>query len=291
MTATSINSLKKQIPSNNAQAASIDNEKLIPLPKLWAEMAMFPVWDTTAALKCFMAGLCSLLKARDATWMVMRKQSKLPREISGDHYHTIFKAMKGWSPVAAEYLNPEKVLKRIADRWLMHARKEGLDPISLALLDEAGKFTRTYIRHDVATDQEWQDHWVSKNFQKFYGIGERMIACTPLNERCESFLIIDRPMHAEPFTPEDRDFMSFAIASVPRLHKLLCLERGLLGSSAVLSNREIDTYRLLLADFTESEIAEKLKLSTHTIHDYARQLYQKFGVKGRVGLMAMVLEF
>jgi DNA-binding CsgD family transcriptional regulator len=291
MTATSISSLKKQIPSNNAQAASIDNEKFIALPKLWAEMAMFPVWDTTPALRCFMDRLCSLLKARDATWMVVRKQSKLPREISSDHYQTVFNAMNGWSPVAAEYLNPEKVFKRIADRWLMHARKEGIDPLNLAVLDGAGKFPRAYIRHDVATDQEWQNHWVSKNYLKFYGVGERMIACTPLNEKCEAFLIIDRPMHAEPFTPEDRDFMSFAIASVPRLHKLLCLERGLLGSSAVLSNREIDTYRLLLTDFTESEIAEKLKLSTHTVHDYARKLYQKFGVKGRVGLMAMVLEF
>ena len=280
--------LEKPIPSN--QAASIHNEKLIQLSKLWAEIAMFPVWDITAALRCYMGGLCSLLNARDATWMVMRKQSKLPREISSDHYQTIFKAMKGWSPVAAEYLNPEKVFKRIADRWLMHARKEGLDPISLVLTDEAGKFTRAYIRHDVATDQEWQGHWVSKNFQKFYGIGERMIACTPLNERCESVLIIDRPMHAEPFTPEDRDFIGLAIASVPSLHKLLCMERGLLDASAVLSKREMDTYRLLLTDFTESEIAEKLKLSTHTIHDYARQLYRKFEVKGRVGLMAMVLE-
>lgn len=60
-------------------------------------------------------------------------------------------------------------------------------------------------------------------------------------------------------------------------------------SSSMLSNREIDTYRLLLTDLSENQIADRLKLSTHTVHDYARQLYRKFGVKGRVGLMAMVL--
>ena len=39
----------------------------------------------------------------------------------------------------------------------------------------------------------------------------------------------------------------------------------------------------------EAEIAERMGLSSHTVHDYARKLYRKFNVKGRVGLMALVL--
>ena len=172
----------------------------------------------------------------------------------------------------------------------MHARKDGLDPISEAMMIGMGKHARACIRHDVATDQEWADHWISKKFHEFYGIGERLIAASPINSKCETYIIIDRPMSSEPYTIADRELISYAQASVPILLKRLCLERGLLGSSSLLSNRETDTYRLLLTDLSEGEIAEKLNLSTHTIHDYARKLYRKFGVKGRVGLMAMVLD-
>jgi len=272
-----------------AQPLDYGNNMMPRLSELWTEVAKFPVWDATAALKHALGRLCSLLEAGDASWLVMRKEAKIPREISSDHYKTIFDKMEGWSPMTAEYLNPEQVFKRVVERWLMHARKEGIDPVSQFILKGAGKHTRACIRHDVASDQEWTNHWMSKNFLEFYGIGERLIACTPLNSTCESVIIIDRPLGAEPYTAEDRDFMNIAIASVPYLHRRLCLERGLLGATSMLSNRETDTYRLLLTDLSESEIAESLKLSTHTVHDYARNLYRKFGVKGRVGLMAMVL--
>lgn len=278
------------LDDENPHPEEIGIEKLIPLQELWAEVSRFPVWDTTAALRCFLSGVCKILDAKEATWMVTRKQAKLPREISSDHYQTIFEAMGGWSPMTAEYLNSGKEFKRVADRWLMYARKDGIDPMGKMIMKDAGKHPRACIRQDVSTDQEWAEHWMSRKFLEFYGVGERLIAALPLSEICESFMIIDRPLNEEPYLPEDRDFMKFAIASVPGLQKRLCLERGLLGSSSALSNRETDTYRLLLTDLSESEIAEKLGLSIHTVHDYARQLYRKFKVKGRVGLMAMVLE-
>jgi DNA-binding CsgD family transcriptional regulator len=271
------------------QSTDSSSGKLPALRDLWAEVANFPVWDATAALNHTLGRLCNLLEAEGASWLVMRKEAKIPRDISPDHYKTIFEKMEGWSPMAAEYLDSEKTFKRVVERWLMHARKEGVDPMSQSILDGAGKRSRACIRHDVTTDQEWADHWLSKKFLQFYGIGERLVACIPLNPTCESVIIIDRPIGADPFTPEDREFMNVAIASMPHLHNRLCMERGLLMSSSMLSNREIDTYRLLLTDLSENQIADRLKLSTHTVHDYARQLYRKFGVKGRVGLMAMVL--
>ena len=273
----------------HSRSLDLGSEKLIPLNKLWAEVSMFPVRDATPALHLLLGKLCKLLGGCDASWMVLRKESKLPRDISADHYQTIFEAMNGWAPVTAEYLNPDKVFKRVADRWLMHARKEGVDPITRVMLDGAGKYTRSRTRHDVATDEEWEHHWISKHFNAFYGIGERLLAISPLNKKCEACIIIDRPVGAEPYMTADRDFLVFALANVSTLNKRLCMERGLLGTTALLSKRETDTYRLLLTDLSESEIAASLKLSTHTVHDYARQLYRKFGVKGRVGLMAMVL--
>jgi DNA-binding CsgD family transcriptional regulator len=272
-----------------SKMSNISGERLNSLQEIWKEMVEFPIWDASAALEFFLGELCAILNAREASWLTMRKLSKLPREIPNDHYGTIFNIMQGWSPMAAEYTNPDKKFEKMFERWLMHARHGGVDPLSERLLEGAGKYTRAYTRHDVATDQEWENHWISKKFLGFYQIGERITGTTPLSAKCEISVIIDRPLGADPFTSEDRDFLSVAIASVPNLQKRLCLERGLLGTKSMLSNRETETYKLLLSDLSESEIAERLKLSTHTVHDYARQLYRKFDVKGRVGLMAKVL--
>lgn len=256
---------------------------------LWAEVASFPVSDTTGALRCFLAEVCALVGATDGSWLALGRRSKIPREISADHYQTISNEMGGWTPMAAEYLNPEKVFKRVMDRWLMYARKHGVDPVSRVMLDGAGKFPRAWIRHDVATDDEWCDHWISRKYLGFYGVGERLVAMLPVNEDTESCIIIDRPVGSAPFTAEQRDFLRLAVAGIPSVHRRLFLERGLLGASSMLSKREMDTYRWLLTELSESEIADRMELSTHTVHDYARHLYKKFGVKGRIGLMALVL--
>ncbi|MCP5538005.1 MAG: hypothetical protein H7A51_17450 [Akkermansiaceae bacterium] len=277
------------LESEEPKAGGVAVERVVALQKIWSQLAQFAVADATAALKYFLRETCAILNAKDASWLVMRQEIRLPRDISSAHYKTIFDTMNGWLPMSAEYLNPERVFKKIVERWLMHARREGIDPASRQLLKGAGRYTRALIRHDVATDQEWKNHWISKKFHDFYGIGERIFASTPVTDSCEICIVIDRPMGAAPYTAEDRDFLQMAVGSVPGLQRRLCLERGLLESSALLSNREMDTYRLLLTDLSESEIADRLQLSTHTIHDYARQLYRKFNVKGRVGLMARVL--
>ena len=213
----------------------------------------------------------------------------MPRGISLEHYQTIFEEMEGWTPMAAEYLNTEKVFEKVIERWLMHARRNGMDPMSRAMLNGAGKRPRAWTRHDVATDDEWRDHWVSHKYLGFYGVGERLVAMSPLNEDSESCIIIDRPVGSDPFSAQQRDFLRLAVASIPNVHRRLFLERGILCASSMLSRREMDTYRLLLSELSESEIAERMNLSIHTVHDYARHLYKKFGVKGRIGLMALVL--
>ena len=162
------------------QSTDSGSGKLPALSDLWAEVANFPVWDATAALNHTLGRLCNLLEAEDASWLVMRKEAKRPRDISSDHYKTIFEKMEGWSPMTAEYLDPEKIFKRVVEHWLMYTRKEGLDPVSRFILDGAGKRSRACIRHDVTTDQEWADHWMSKKFlsRKYQSVGRGWLAKT-----------------------------------------------------------------------------------------------------------------
>ena len=83
---------------------------------------------------------------------------------------------------------------------------------------------------------------------------------------------------------------------------LLCKEiRNMLGSRlrpacAVtlpsLSPRLQHTLQLLNQGLTEKEIAAQLGISPHTLHDYVKVLYRRFGVSSRVQLMnAVRLDF
>jgi hypothetical protein len=49
--------------------------------------------------------------------------------------------------------------------------------------------------------------------------------------------------------------------------------------------------RLLLTDRSEKEIAERLGIGWRTTHDYTVSILRKFGVRGRVGLMASWLRY
>ena len=47
----------------------------------------------------------------------------------------------------------------------------------------------------------------------------------------------------------------------------------------------VETLQLLLAGDSEKEVAAKLNLSIHTVHDYVKTLYTHFGVSSRSDLL------
>ena len=168
----------------------------------------------------------------------------------------------------------------------MHARRNGIDPMSREVMKSAGQ-PRAYIRDDVASDEEWEGHWMARKFLNYYGVGERMVTVIPLADDCECIVLLDRPVDGDRFTVEDKQFFFMAISGLRGLHRNLSIERGAMFATKPLSRRERETYCHLLTSMSEAEIAERMGLSSHTVHDYARKLYRKFNVKGRVGLMAL----
>lgn len=51
-----------------------------------------------------------------------------------------------------------------------------------------------------------------------------------------------------------------------------------------LSKRETQVVKLLLAEYTQAEIARLLKLSSNRVHDVKRIIFEKWGVESMVGL-------
>ncbi len=56
-----------------------------------------------------------------------------------------------------------------------------------------------------------------------------------------------------------------------------------------LSPRATQTLRELLGGASEKEIADRMGLSAHTVHQYVKSIYRAFGVRSRAELMARCL--
>lgn len=56
-----------------------------------------------------------------------------------------------------------------------------------------------------------------------------------------------------------------------------------------LSRRATQTLDELLGGASEKEIADRMGLSAHTVHQYVKTVYRAFGVRSRAELMARCL--
>ena len=62
------------------------------------------------------------------------------------------------------------------------------------------------------------------------------------------------------------------------------------GTAAQLSVNELQFLQLCCSEYTYKEIAGKMNLSPHTIDNYRQELFQKFEIKSRTGLVLFALK-
>lgn len=266
----------------------LGNGRMRHLHVLWEKTALSSVSDSTQAMLHLLARLSELTGCSGATWLALNRYEPDALPSSLLPFQSVIFELGGWVVTASVSLDPQKEADSEYERWFMYAARGGPDHMTGHMCANAGN-ARSCIRDDVMTEEEWQGHWFPSKYLSFYGIGERMMMMFPVNGHCEACILIDRPRGAPAFTAVDKHFWHHAMAGIPYLHKQLCAERGVLGFAEPLTPREAETYRLLLTPMSEGEIGGKMNLSAHTVHDYARRIYRKLGVRGRVGLMSMLL--
>ena len=88
-----------------------------------------------------------------------------------------------------------------------------------------------------------------------------------------------------PFTDADRKLVRLFHVELGRLWKRDAIRRAKDPTTA-LPPRLAQTLSELLAGSSEKQIAMKLDLSPHTIHNYVKALHQRFGVSSRGELLA-----
>ncbi len=130
------------------------------------------------------------------------------------------------------------------------------------------------------------------HYRAFYealGVDDRLWVVTPLTPEAESYFVFDKRNTQSRFTAADARLAGDTLRGLAWLQRQLAYSHGLSLVEQPLTPMERRVIRHLLSEKSEKEIAAALKQSEHTTHSHIKEIYRKFGVKGRAGLMAIWL--
>lgn len=251
------------------------------LHRMWDELADYPAAETETALVHLMRNLSDLLQADQALWIgAVRMARGAAARRDGQH---------GWRGRVMRRLNPPG--PELLERSLRAMREQESDPglTTRAIAARAGAFRVHRLRDGFIDFNAFRR---TAHYQYYYrdmGISDRMWIVFPVNEDTESYFVFDHAGARRRFTRSDAEFTGRALRALKWFHRKLMLNYGLHIAGTPLSSMQRRMAAMLLTDRTEREVAAELGLRPGTVHQYAVQLYQHFGVKGRAGLMALWL--
>jgi DNA-binding CsgD family transcriptional regulator len=180
-----------------------------------------------------------------------------------------------------------------------------LDPFFRAALE---KFTAdrlstlTLRRPDLIEDRLWRMHPHVQTHRRAMGMGDCLLSLHRASERhrihailmfkpCPSLAPGAGPLAGAAlqaglcFTNHDRQLLDILQHGLDWLYRAEESAHAKLNRASALSPRLRQTLELLLAGRTERQVAQKMNLSIHTVHDYVKALYAHFGVSSRNELL------
>ena len=104
------------------------------------------------------------------------------------------------------------------------------------------------------------------------------------------WLFVNRALGDRPFSDRDRRLMTLLNLELTRL---LGMKLARIGEPTVadLPPRQRDVLICLMEGDSEKQVALKLNISQHTVHDYVKRLHERFGVSSRGELLARCRAF
>lgn len=244
---------------------------------LWDTLADFPVSETDKAQAFLMEGIAGMIGAGNAYWLgSIRLNSAAPSD-----------PLRGFRPRANRYLYPAPVhddaYRGQAARWNRGDPNEG----NARAARDAGTFRSFRLRHVMRP--EWFEEEFYQTFHASRGFHDQCMVCIPLHEDYESMFAFQRVNVKENFTAKEEAIAAFALRGIKWFHRQLALSHGLLIAEAPLSTVQRRVTHLLLTERSEKLIADEIGKSTAATHKCVTEIFRKFGVNSRAGLMAVWL--
>lgn len=258
--------------------ADIDVE--VRLSEIWDRLADFDATRTEEALRFLMTELKTLVGADDAVWIGVVRMAH-GEVAQRDH-------QLGWRGRVVVHLEWNDLKREVVAAAMKAQEKDGGVPSSMEMAKIAGKFRTLTLRelHDMETFVQ-TEHYKSCFIP--FGITDRMWCVFPVNEDCEVAYILDRFGDRLHFTERDKQVVATTLRALKWFHRATMLVHGVMLGDKRLTPRERSLCARLLGNQSEKQIAEALGLTFFTTRGYIQELYKKFGVQGRTGLMALWL--
>lgn len=145
----------------------------------------------------------------------------------------------------------------------------------------------TALRSDLVDDETWQSSSHVQEYRRPAHLGDYLLSVHPNSDRSHAMIIAAFKSRDDSlgFSPRDRMLVDTLHAGLDWMYRAEEATHRLNRASA-LSPRLRQTLEGLLAGNTERQVAIKMSLSVHTVHDYVKALYVHFGVSSRTELIA-----
>ncbi len=115
-------------------------------------------------------------------------------------------------------------------------------------------------------------------------VGSLILSQRPLDERSASTIGIYRRYHREKFSARESRIAHIVLTEVPWLHEQGWPEdRG--ATVPALSPRQRLTLNLLILGQGHKQVADRMKISPHTLQGYIKAIYRHFSVHSQAELM------
>jgi len=242
---------------------------------LWDELAAFGAAESDTALLHLLGSVAAMVDAQNAYWMGVVRTTDDQRD-----------PLLGWRPRRTVYLHPVPNDEKSIHETIRQINRGTVDELTAAHARMAGTF-RARRMCDVVSPR-----WYKSDTYKEYasrGVYGALVVGAPVSPTAESYYCFLRMREPKRFTEEQRDIAFHALRGLTWFHRQVMLAHGLLVARSPLSPLERKVLALLLTDRSEKAMAADLGVSPSSLHTYVRDIFRKFGVSGRTGLVALWL--
>ncbi|MGC4013352.1 MAG: hypothetical protein QM755_02370 [Luteolibacter sp.] len=245
--------------------------------QLWDSLTDFPASETERALEHLMAGIAEMIDAGNAYWLgYIRLCSPVPDD-----------PLKGLRPGAGRYLHPTPThgesARNQTDQWNRRQVNEGY----VRAARDVGRFRSFRLRKEMRPAYFEEEFY--QTFHASRGFHDQCIVFFPVNDDYESMFNFQRVGVARDFTAAEEAIAAYALRGIKWFHRQVALSYGLLLAETPLTPIQRQISRLLLTERSEKQIAAEIGRTQGMTHKHITEIFRKFGVTGRAGLMAVWL--
>lgn len=249
--------------------------------RLWDELAAFPPAEIERAWRHLAKAIAGWIQADMVYWV---GNVRLLHGSQATH-----DILLGWRVKVVGFLDPPSADEQRAAQRQVGNRMEDPGMTTIASVRDSGVFRVNRLHHGFVDLEEFRKTDYYRANYVDLGIHDELSVGCPVSPETEVFYVFNRRETEGQFSDADAELAGFTLRGLSWFHRQMLDSHGLRVAKEPLTPAQRDVLHLLLTDKTEKEIAAALGQSVHTTHTHVKDIYRKYNVRSRAGLMTVWL--